>query len=222
MSGLFGLNPIVAQQKKRRTFFSFHYADIMRVNVVRNSGEFAKSALEAGRNIEGYYDGSLWESRKRQGDESLKELIRTGVKNTSAVCVLVGTETWQRRWVKYEIARSVIDGKGLLAVHINSINHHQRRLPDDPGYNPCAIIGLDRSSNGNYFLCELVYRGQKWVWEGYRDYISAVSLPAYVRIPPTVGFPIRLSEVTREYDWRLNGHQNIGSWIDMAAADAGR
>jgi hypothetical protein len=186
------------------------------------SGEFATSSGATGRNIEGYYDASLWESKRLQGDEALKSLIRTGVENTSAVCVLIGTETWQRRWVKYEIARSVIDGKGLLAVHINSINHHQRQRSDDRGYNPCGIMGLGRSSNGNYFLCERVYRDQQWVWDWYKDYISAVPLPAYVRNPPTPGFPIRLAEVTREYDWSQNGHQNIGGWIDMAAVDAGR
>lgn len=217
-----GSYPPFRQTRKRRTFFSFHYADIMRVNVVRKSGEFAKSPIEPGRGIEGYYDGSLWESKKLQGDEALKNLIRTGVENTSAVCVLVGTQTWQRRWVKYEIARSVIDGKGLLAVHINSINHHERRRPDERGYNPCGIMGIGQSSNGNYYLCEWVLRQGTWVWDWYKDYITAVPLPAYVRHPPVQGRPIRLSDVTLEYDWSQNGHQNIGNWIDLAATEAGR
>jgi hypothetical protein len=69
--------------------------------------------------MRGFYDGSLWESRKAEGDEAIKTLIREGVQYTSAVCVLVGTETWTRRWVKYEIARSVMDERGLLVVHIN-------------------------------------------------------------------------------------------------------
>ena len=55
--------------------------------------------------------------------ESLKNLIRDGVEHTSAVCVLVGSETWSRRWVRYEIARAVIDDRGLLAVHLNNIEH---------------------------------------------------------------------------------------------------
>ncbi|CDN57665.1 Hypothetical protein RG1141_PA08330 (plasmid) [Neorhizobium galegae bv. officinalis bv. officinalis str. HAMBI 1141] len=222
MTGIFGLYPPVVQQKKRRTFFSFHYADIMRVNVVRMSGEFATSSTAFGRNIEGYYDGSLWESRKLQGDDALKSLIRTGVENTSTVCVLVGSETWQRRWVKYEIARSVIDGKGLLAIHINSINHHQRHRPDERGLNPCRMIGLGRADNGSIFLCERVWRNGRWIWEWYQDYTQAVPFPGYFKDPLPVGTAAALSDFTREYDWMQNGHHNIGGWIDMAAADAGR
>ncbi len=221
MTGLFGLYTDTNQVKKRRTFFSFHYADILRVNVVRMSGEFATKAGAPGRDIEGYYDASLWETVKLTGDEALKSLIRNGVHNTSAVCVLIGTETWQRRWVKYEIARSVIDGKGLLAVHINGINHHQHRMPDERGYNPCGILGIDQSSNGNFYLVERVHRNGAWRWEAYSDYISAVPLPKYIGRPPVPGYPVRLAEVTREYDWSMNGHQNIGGWIDMAAQHAG-
>jgi hypothetical protein len=124
---------------KRRAFFSFHYADIFRVNVVRKSQEFLGAK---GRSLEGFYDGSLWESAKRRGDSSLKDLIRGGVQNTSVVCVLVGSETSARRWVRYEIARSVIDGKGLLAVNINGITHHSLGVPAARGANPCAYIGV--------------------------------------------------------------------------------
>ena len=74
------------QAKKRKAFFSFHYDDIMRVNNVRKSWEFIEKDSSASL---GFYDFSLWESRKRTGDNSLKNLIRDGVQNTSAVCVLV-------------------------------------------------------------------------------------------------------------------------------------
>jgi hypothetical protein len=209
------------QQAKRRVFFSFHYADIMRVNVVRNSGEFAKSANEGGRNIEGYYDASLWEKRKLEGDDALKNLIRTGVTNTSAVCVLVGTNTWRRRWVKYEIARSVIDGKGLLAVHVNSIKHHKDLVAHERGDNPCRYLGIGNGGNGSYYLCERVAKNGEYAWEWYQDYTKPVDVPSYMKAPAQ-GSPVRLSEVTREYDWSQNGHQNVGGWIDLAAADAGR
>ena len=209
------------QQKKRRVFFSFHYKDIMRVNNVRNSGEFARSSSDAGRNIEGYYDASLWESRKLDGDDSLKRLIRDGVKNTSAVCVLVGSQTWHRRWVRYEIARSVVDGKGLLAVHINSINHHERRLPDDRGDNPCRYLGIAAAESGQYYLCERFNHNGTWSWRWYPDYTQPVNLTQYFHSAPNRGAPVRLSEMTREYDWSQNGFKNIGSWIDMAASAAG-
>ncbi|MGN7805779.1 TIR domain-containing protein [Ensifer sp. 22521] len=210
------------QQKKRRVFFSFHYKDIMRVNNVRKSDEFSRSSSDAGRSIEGYYDASLWESRKLEGDEGLKRLIRDGVKSTSAVCVLVGSETWHRRWVRYEIARSVIDGRGLLAVHINSIKHHVRLTPDERGDNPCRYLGVAVADNGKYYLCERFHQNGIWSWRWYQDYTQPIDLPAYCRAAPKSGEPVRLSEMTREYDWGQNGFKNIGGWIDMAAADAGK
>src|SRR6266550_3075315 len=66
------------QTKRRRVYFAFHYADILRVNNVRLSGEFAKSASNSGRDVEGFYDNSLWESSKRSGDDTIRNLIRDG------------------------------------------------------------------------------------------------------------------------------------------------
>jgi hypothetical protein len=62
----------IPQTKRRRVFFSFHHADIMRVNNVWLSGEFVKSASDAGREIEGLYDNSLWESKKRYGNDAIR------------------------------------------------------------------------------------------------------------------------------------------------------
>jgi hypothetical protein len=80
-----------------------------------------------------------------RNENTLKNLMRGAIQHSSAMCVLVGTETWQSRWVKYEIARAVIDRRGLLAVHINGLNHVKRRMPDRPGYNPLHLMGVYRS-----------------------------------------------------------------------------
>ncbi len=77
-SALPGSVPNISQLKRRRVFFSFHYADIMRVNNVCLSGEFVNSASQAGRDVEGFYDNGLWESRRREGDDAIKALIREG------------------------------------------------------------------------------------------------------------------------------------------------
>ena len=39
-------------------------------------------------------------------------------KFSSVVCVLIGSNTWASRWVRYEIALSVINERGLLGVSI--------------------------------------------------------------------------------------------------------
>ena len=52
----------------RRVFFSFHYDDIMNANIVRMSGQFKPTADT------GFYDASLWESAKTQGDAAIRTL----------------------------------------------------------------------------------------------------------------------------------------------------
>jgi hypothetical protein len=125
----------------RKAFFSFHKPDDFRVNAVRKTFQFRD---RSDPNFITFYDSSLWEKRKLTNPEAIKTIIRYGVSHTSVVCVLAGSFTWSRPWVRYEIARSVIDGKGLLTVHINSINHHQLRVPHIRGPNPLAYMGSGR------------------------------------------------------------------------------
>jgi len=96
LGGLYGLGNStstllgsLAPPIKRKAFFSFHFDDVMRVNVVRNAWKISHPDNALMRR---FYDSSLWESRKREGPESLKQLIREGVNNTSAICVLVGSD----------------------------------------------------------------------------------------------------------------------------------
>src|SRR6266446_9625031 len=102
----------------RRVFFSFHYDDVktFRANVVRNHGIVKKDTEEVG-----FFDASIWEDAKRHGDAAVKRLINSNVENTSVTCALIGTETWQRRWVRYEILKSYDRGNKLLGVHINGV-----------------------------------------------------------------------------------------------------
>lgn len=192
----------------------------MRVNVVRNAWKITHpdNAL-----MRSFYDSSLWENRMREGPESLKQLIRDGVNNTSTICVLIGSETWLRRWVRYEIARAVIDGRGLLGVHINSINHHRTRLPHAHGLNPLAYMAVGRVQSSLlsapiYYLFERTSEG----WLRYQDHTTSVRLPPWLA-DPALGNVTPLSYGADEYDYILHeGHKNIGAWIDRAAQRAGR
>jgi hypothetical protein len=215
-----------AARLKRKAYFAFHFDDIMRVNNVRNAWKITHADSIFMRS---FYDSSLWESKQLEGDEALKRLIREGVEYTSAVCVLIGSETWQRRWVKYEIARAVIDGRGLLAVHINGLNHHQRKVPDALGFNPLHILGVYKSSSGKFYLYEKrpvvlnpFVSQAEWQWHEYEDYTLEVSLPQYLS-EPAVGWVMPLSNGTEEYNYVTHdGHRNIGAWIDRAAQRVGR
>jgi hypothetical protein len=214
---------------KRKAFFSFHYDDIMRVNVVRNVWKIdhPDNAL-----MRSFQDSSLWESRKLEGDDAVKRLIREGVEYTSAVCVLIGTETWLRRWVRYEIARAILDGRGLLGVHLNSIRHHHTKTPHTRGYNPLDFMAVGRQQPGalstpRYYLFEKQavpngIGGYKWEWNRYSDYTSSVTLPPWLA-DPVAGHVTPLSQNASVYDYIADdGHRNIGGWIDKAAQGAGR
>lgn len=204
----------------RRAFFSFHFADILRVNNVRKRYQF----VEGGEDEKSrFFDSSLWEEKKLTNPEAIKGLIRYGVGHTSAVCVLVGSETWAREWVRYEIARAVVDNRGLLAVHLNAINHHSGRGADPLGQNPLDYMGLYKRHSDilqppTWYLCE--WDGLAWV--PYRHHTKAVAKPAYVPDAPA-GHVVQLSRATATYCYATQyGSTLIGKWIDHAAKVVGR
>ena len=214
---LYSSQRIFPAPTKRRVFFSFHYQnDINRVNIVRNSWVVRPDSQMQG---EGFYDGSIWESARRTGEDSLKDLIRRGIDNTSVTCVLAGRDTWARRWVRYEIARSIIKGNGLLTVHVAGLQCMRTGM-GSRGANPLAFMGLyEHPQSRKVSLCEKRADGQ-WVW--YGDYTSAVAWPTYV--PKPIGnFVQPLNVGTLEYDYAAqNGYQNFSGWVATAAATANR
>lgn len=218
-------NAFLEPDTKRKAYFAFRFEDIMRVNNVRKGwcskhpdGPFNRS----------FYDRSMWGKSKASQPEALKALMRDAVVHSSAVCALIGTNTWKGRWVKYEIARAVVDGRGLLAVHINGLNHHQRQSPDQNGINPLRLMGIYHSSDDSYYIYEYIgvanlLSGQvDWQWRPYDDFKTAVSLPQYI---PAInqGWVMPLAAHTSEYDYVAHyGATNIGTWIDCAAMAVGR
>ena len=107
----------------RRVFFSFHYDDVTRVNVVRNSDQITRRYQSAAR----YYDKSLWEEAKKQGRLAIKRMINGALKGSSVTCVLIGQHTWERPWVRYEILKSFARGNGILGVQIHDVGFAPRQ-----------------------------------------------------------------------------------------------
>jgi len=113
-----------------RTFFSFHYErDVWRASVVRNS-DVTKTAVDPE-----WIDASLWEEAKRKGDEAIRALINNALVGTSVTAVLIGSETATRRWVRYEINRSIDRGNGLLGIYIHNIEDREGNTASK-GANP--------------------------------------------------------------------------------------
>lgn len=217
--GFMGRPVAPAAHIDRRVFFSFHFDDVMRVNNVRRRYEFETDGTKRR-----FHDSSLWEAKKLTNPEAIKGLIRYGVGHTSAVCVLAGTGTWDRRWVRYEIARAVVDERGLLVVHLNGINHHLRGAPDPIGPNPLRFMGLYKKAQSpqqmaSWHLCELTERG----WLPYQDYTQGVLLPRYLNgnVEPCVPVPLSLGTGEYCYDHH-KGSSKIAMWINEAARAVGR
>lgn len=198
------------QSQKRRVFFSFHYQnDIWRVNQVRNSWRFQH---ESRREAEGFFDASIWERSKRTSDEALKALIREGLKGTSVTCVLSGEQTFLRRWVRYEIARSLVKGNGFLVVRIHKLKDRQG-LTSPGAENPLDHIGTYKARDGGIFLAERD-GGQ---WKRYADYTRSISLPNTWR-KPNSSTVIPLSTYAREYCYVThNGAANFATWVRHAS-----
>jgi hypothetical protein len=198
----------------RRTFFSFHYEpDVWRAWNVRNIWVVKPGNQES----VGFWDNSVFEASKSESADSLKNFLRKGLENTSVTCVLTGQNTWQRRWVRYEIARSILKGNGILTVHIHGVKNKVGVL-GSKGANPLDAVGLYKTSNG-IFLAEWV--GGKW--QQYGDYTVAIPAGDLWFKAPTSGSVEALSKHCMSYDFsEQNGRQNIGGWIETAAGLAGR
>jgi hypothetical protein len=101
---------------RRRVFFSFNYdQDIWRASNVRKAGQFDAAARA------GWTDGSLWEEAKGKGDSAIRRLIDSQIEGTQVTAVLIGSDTANRRWVTYEIQRSIEQGNGVLGIRVHSI-----------------------------------------------------------------------------------------------------
>lgn len=146
----------------KRVFFSFHYQDVIdfRANVVRNHWVTKDNREQAG-----YFDASVWEEAEKKGDLALKRLINSALEGTTATCVLVGSATYARRWVRYEIIKSIQRGNHTFAVQINGIKGKDGKIKS-VGNSPFDYLAFCYSEDGAS-LEILEYSGGKWI--GYAD-----------------------------------------------------
>lgn len=94
-------------------FYSFHFDnDVMRVQQVRNIGSIEGNAPTSPND---------WEQLKRSGKAAVENWIDQNMKYKKCVVVLIGHETADRPWVKYEIEKAWNDGKALLGIHIHNL-----------------------------------------------------------------------------------------------------
>ncbi len=207
-------NPFAAA-KQRWVFYSFHYDDVNRVNVVRQSGKIRPTDKMRCRTAR---DRSIWENAKRTGELALKRLINKGMIGSSVTCVLAGTYTWSREWVRYEIARSLIVGNGLLTVYIDQVRCMNTGLARR-GQNPLDYMAIGLDAQGRPRIYENV--GGQWVLYS-RLQVPLPHWPGWLYKPP-VGYVQPLSSGASAYDYVAgDGYTHLLLWTDAAAKAAGR
>lgn len=97
----------------RQIFYSFHYAnDVMRVQQIRNIG-----AIDDNKPV----SVNQWENIRKSGEASIKKWIDENMNFRSCVVVLIGSETADREWVKYEIRHAWETGKALMGIYIHNL-----------------------------------------------------------------------------------------------------
>ena len=99
----------------RRTFFSFDYRYVWKVNQIRSVVNVIPTAAA------GFQDASLWEEAKKKSDAAIKMMINAALNNTTVTVVLVTYGTSVRKFINYEIDQSLDRGNGLVAVQIHHL-----------------------------------------------------------------------------------------------------
>ncbi len=190
----------------KRVFFSFHYKDVIdfRANVVRQHWISKDDREEAG-----YFDASIWEEAKKQNEIGLKRLINGALENTSTTCVLVGSDTYARPWVRYEIIQSIYRGNQIFGVHINQIKGKDQLIKNN-GPNPFDYLALKYTADGTRVEV-FEAKGGNWV--------SYANLPNYklknLTSEQRRGKLFNLSSLGYKiYCWSANdGYNNFAAWV---------
>lgn len=97
--------------------------------MVRNMGKVDNSST---------FSDNDWEEVRYKIDAKIKEWIDGQMAMRSCLVVLVGYETSQRKWVKYEIEKAMELHKGIVGIRINRLkdsNGEQDPNGSNPFYN---------------------------------------------------------------------------------------
>lgn len=104
----------------RSNFVSFHYQnDHWRVQQILRMGALEKQEELSVQN---------WEAVKARGDKAVHEWIDKEMAYKNAVIVLIGSETANRKFVKYEITRAWDIKKPLLGIRIHGLEDSNGKI----------------------------------------------------------------------------------------------
>jgi MTH538 TIR-like domain (DUF1863) len=123
---------------------------------------------------------------------------------------LIGSETYARPWVRYEILKSFRRGNSLIGVHINGIKGRDQ-LTKPNGPNPLEYVGVTFSESGD--------TGTLWEktggnWKEYAEIDGGASYRTGGVGQQYRGNGFNLGNWYRTYDWVTNdGYNSFGAWV---------
>lgn len=128
--------------------------------------------------------------------------------------MLIGSDTFARPWVKYEIFRSIFKLNNLIGIHINKIAGKDGKTKSK-GENPFDYLGVEFSNDGEkYAFCELKW-SQWHYWEeieSTRFFSNDYFDKSYAK--NIAGKVVSLSQFFKTYDWvGDDGYNNFDKWI---------
>ena len=94
--------------------------------MVRNMGKVDKSST---------FSDNDWEEVRYKTESRIKEWIDSQMAMRTCIVVLVGAETSNRKWVKYEIEKAIELRKGIVGIRINKLEDSSGQQ-DREGSNP--------------------------------------------------------------------------------------
>lgn len=99
---------------KKSVFYSFHFDnDVMRVQLIRNMG-----VIEGDTPV----SPNEWEKIIQKGDPAVEEWIQNNMAYKKAVVVLIGEDTYKRKWVKHEIKKGWNDKRAVVGIYIHNLS----------------------------------------------------------------------------------------------------
>ncbi|SDF39636.1 TIR domain-containing protein [Dyella sp. 333MFSha] len=137
----------------RKVFFSFKYDNVARAVVVRNSDTIRRA------DESGFVDKADFEQVERQGATAIAiaNWIDRQFTDTTFTVLSAGAPEHHSRWVRYEIAKSIKQGNGLLGIDTRKIDILGRRITfcgsDLPAGYPCPRWNRDNgyANMGGWF-----------------------------------------------------------------------
>ncbi|WP_428655011.1 TIR domain-containing protein [Runella sp.] len=201
-----------------KVFYSFHYEDVgnFKANIIRNT-----SKIKCYQGL--LSDQSIWEEFKAKNASQIKVRIdSSSLIDADATVVLIGQNTHERRWVKYEIIKSFEAGNTLIGVHINRVKGNIGITRK--GLSPFDRLAFryDENKERLYFL-ELI-NGR---WQPFEDlpfvnnktknsvYVKKTNFIQSIFRRYKDGNLYKLSEFFPEYTWKIGEHnaESLHEWI---------